>query len=95
MVRPTYDSNGLGGVDLGAWKKIKPKQLIIPLDVHVIRIATEFGLLNRKYADWQAAVELTSNLRLFNAEDPVRYDYALFGSGEDEKRQESSKRSTP
>jgi uncharacterized protein (TIGR02757 family) len=85
MVRPTFNEAGIGGVDLGRWKTIRASQLVIPLDLHVIRIAKEYGLLHRNIADWKAAIQLTSNLRLFNANDPVRYDYALFGKGVNEK----------
>lgn len=67
------------GVDFGLWKRISPAQLMIPLDVHVDRVARHFGLLTRKQTDWQAVVELTENLRLLDLEDPVKYDYALFG----------------
>lgn len=69
------------GVDFGIWKKVQPKDLICPLDVHVSRIARQYGLLHRKQDDWLAALELTANLRTFNAADPVRYDFALFGTG--------------
>mgnify|MGYP001201224872 CR=1 FL=1 len=73
------------GVDFGIWKKIKPAQLIIPLDVHVARVARHFKLLERKQTDWAAAVELTSALRSFNSKDPVKYDFALFALGALEK----------
>ncbi len=69
------------GVDFGLWKKIKPSQLLIPLDVHVDRIARRMGLLERRQTDWQAVLELTANLRCFDPEDPVKYDFALFGMG--------------
>lgn len=69
------------GVDFGLWNKIPPSALMIPLDVHVERLARKFKLLNRKQRDWQAVVELTENLRKFDAEDPVKYDFALFGMG--------------
>lgn len=74
------------GVDFGIWKKIKPNQLICPCDVHVDRVARRLGLISRKQTDWQTALELTENLRRFNAEDPVKYDFALFGLGVEEKR---------
>lgn len=67
------------GVDFGIWQRIQPAQLICPLDVHVSRTARNLGLLARKQDDWQAALELTENLRKMDAIDPVRYDYALFG----------------
>ena len=70
-----------GPVDLGLWKKIKPASLYIPLDVHVARTARELGLLERKANDKKAVIELTEKLREFCPEDPVKYDFALFGLG--------------
>jgi len=69
------------GVDFGIWKAITPNQLICPVDLHVARVAKRFGLLQRKQIDWQAAVELTKNLRQMDPADPVKYDIALFGLG--------------
>ena len=69
------------GVDFGLWKKISPSQLICPIDVHVARVARHFNLLQRKLVDWQAAIELTEQLRKFDKNDPVKYDFALFGLG--------------
>jgi uncharacterized protein (TIGR02757 family) len=69
------------GVDFGLWGKIKPNQLLIPLDVHVERVARELGLLQRKQVDWAAVIELTENLREFDKKDPIKYDFALFGLG--------------
>ena len=74
------------GVDLGIWKNILPSQLICPVDVHVARVAQRFGLLQRKPIDWQAALELTDYLRTLDAADPVKYDFALFGTGVMEKK---------
>ena len=68
-----------GIVDLGVWKKLKPKDLMIPLDVHVARVSRQLGLLDRKSNDRMAVEMLTSRLREFDAEDPVKYDFALFG----------------
>ena len=70
-----------GIVDLGVWDSIKPSQLYIPLDVHVGNTARKLGLLNRKSNDRKTVVELTEILRDFNSNDPVIYDYALFGIG--------------
>jgi uncharacterized protein (TIGR02757 family) len=67
-----------GGVDFGLWKRLKPSQLIAPLDIHSGRTARQLGLLTRKQDDWKAAVELTEQLRTFCPEDPVKYDFALF-----------------
>lgn len=69
------------GVDFGDWSQIPTSKLCLPLDVHVERIARSFGLLQRKQCDWKAVQELTANLRKFDAEDPARYDFALFGLG--------------
>jgi uncharacterized protein (TIGR02757 family) len=69
------------GVDFGLWKNISPADLMIPIDVHVERYARKFGLLERKQRDWQAVEELTANLRLYDKDDPVKYDFALFGIG--------------
>lgn len=76
MVR--RDNNG---VDLGIWKNISPAQLICPVDLHVARVARRFGLLKRKQTDWAAALELTDQLRRFDAADPAKYDFALFTLG--------------
>ena len=69
------------GVDFGIWKKINPSQLICPIDLHVARVAKRFNLLQRKQIDWVAAVELTDYLRTLDENDPVKYDFALFGMG--------------
>lgn len=69
------------GVDFGIWKRIKPTQLLMPLDVHVDRVARSLGLLSRKQTDWLAVLELTEQLRELDPEDPVKYDFALFGMG--------------
>jgi uncharacterized protein (TIGR02757 family) len=68
-------------VDFGMWKNISPAALICPLDVHVSNVARELNLLKRKQNDWQAALELTENLKRFDAKDPVKYDFALFSVG--------------
>lgn len=69
------------GVDFGLWTAITPSKLIIPLDVHSGSVARLLGLLNRTANDWTAAEQLTSRLRDFDASDPVKYDFALFGLG--------------
>jgi uncharacterized protein (TIGR02757 family) len=73
------------GVDFGIWKNISPAHLMCPLDLHSGRIARKLGLLHRKYDDWQATEELTARLRTFDPDDPVKYDFALFGIGINEK----------
>lgn len=69
------------GVDFGIWQGIPMRQLICPLDVHTGNVARKLGLLTRKQNDWKAAAELTAALRTFCPEDPVRYDFSLFGLG--------------
>jgi uncharacterized protein (TIGR02757 family) len=73
------------GVDFGIWKNIKPPELICPIDLHVARVAKRFNLLQRKQIDWQAAIGLTDYLKTLDPEDPVKYDFALFGLGVMEK----------
>lgn len=73
------------GVDLGLWQTILPSQLICPVDLHVARVARQLKLLGRPQTDWQAAEELTANLRKMDKHDPVKYDLALFGLGVIEK----------
>lgn len=68
-------------IDFGIWEQIQPKDLIMPIDVHVSRVARKLGLLQREKDDWKAAVELTNNLKEYDAMDPVKYDIALFGAG--------------
>jgi uncharacterized protein (TIGR02757 family) len=73
------------GVDFGIWKQISPAQLICPCDLHVDRVGRKLGLITRKQTDWYTAVELTQVLRSFDPLDPVKYDFALFGLGVEEK----------
>jgi uncharacterized protein (TIGR02757 family) len=73
------------GVDFGIWNSITSDMLICPLDLHAARVARRLGLLKRKQTDWQAALELTANLRKFDPHDPVKYDLALFGMGISER----------
>jgi uncharacterized protein (TIGR02757 family) len=77
--------NSKSGVDFGIWKSVPASVLMIPLDVHSGNTARKLGLLTRKQNDWQAVEELTANLRLFDSNDPVKYDFALFGLGMFEK----------
>jgi uncharacterized protein (TIGR02757 family) len=73
------------GVDFGIWNQIKPADLIMPCDLHVERVARKLNLITRKQTDWQTAVELTKRLREFDPLDPVKYDFALFGLGIEER----------
>ena len=68
-------------VDFGIWKKIKKSKLSCPLDVHTGRVARKLGLINRKQNDFKSLCELDKNLRLLDKDDPVKYDFSLFGLG--------------
>jgi uncharacterized protein (TIGR02757 family) len=72
------------GVDFGIWKRISPSILFIPLDLHSGNTSRRLGLLTRKQNDWKAVEELTDVLRCFDPEDPIKYDFALFGLGVNE-----------
>ncbi|MCB0375979.1 MAG: TIGR02757 family protein [Sinomicrobium sp.] len=73
------------GVDFGIWQSLSPAQLSCPLDVHSGNVARKLGLLQRRQNDAKALAELDGNLRKLDPEDPVKYDYALFGLGVFEK----------
>jgi uncharacterized protein (TIGR02757 family) len=68
-------------VDLGVWKSISPAELIVPLDVHILRISRLLGLTNRKQGDMKTAREITCAFRLISPDDPVKYDFALASLG--------------
>jgi uncharacterized protein (TIGR02757 family) len=68
-------------VDFGIWKKIKKSKLSCPLDVHSGRVARKLGLIKRKQNDIKSLIELDKNLRIFDKNDPVKYDFSLFGLG--------------
>jgi len=69
------------GVDFGLWGKISTSALMLPLDVHAGNESRKLGILMRKQNDWKAVEEVTENLRKFCPQDPIKYDFALFGSG--------------
>lgn len=73
------------GVDFGIWKNISPAKLSLPLDVHTGNIARKLGILSRKQNDWKAVEEVDMFLRKMDKNDPVKYDFALFGLGAFEK----------
>ena len=73
------------GVDFGIWKNISPSILSCPLDIHSGNVARKLGLLKRKQNDSKAVKELDVRLRQLDKDDPVKYDYALFGLGIYEK----------
>lgn len=71
-----------GIVDLGIWDAVPQSQLMIPIDVHVARMARQLGLVSRSQNDRRTVEELTARLRELSPDDPVKYDFALFGVGE-------------
>ena len=77
--------NDTHGVDFGIWKSLSPSQLSCPLDIHSGNVARKLGLLTRNQNDSRALEELDFNLREMDREDPVKYDFALFGLGVFEK----------
>lgn len=72
-------------VDFGLWNSISPAKLVIPLDTHSGQVSRRLGLLTRKQNDWKSVTLLTDTLRSFDAQDPVKYDYALFALGAEER----------
>ena len=75
-----------GPVDFGLWDFMPASDLYIPLDTHVARISREMGLLTRNANDFKSVIELTENLKKFDANDPAKYDFALFGYGVNEPK---------
>ncbi len=73
------------GVDFGIWKKIPPSALLCPLDVHSANTARKLGIISRKQNDRKTVEELMITLRKFDHNDPVKYDFALFGISAFEK----------
>ncbi|NOX16685.1 MAG: TIGR02757 family protein, partial [Chlorobi bacterium] len=64
-------------LDFGLWKEIPASKLLIPVDTHIARICRELGLTKRKNVSWKMAEEITENLKRFDADDPVKYDFAI------------------
>lgn len=73
------------GVDFGIWTNISPADLIMPIDVHVNKVANQLGLLNNEKLNWKTAIALTNSLKTYDELDPVKYDFALFGLGIEQK----------
>jgi len=73
------------GVDFGLWSHLKPRSLCLPLDVHTGTVARKLGLLQRNQNDWKAVEEVTGELKKLDPEDPIKYDFALYGLGVFEK----------
>ncbi len=74
MIRPD------DGIDLGLWKqfeKLRPDQLLIPLDTHLFKISKKLGLTKKKTANWKTAIEVTRSLKKIDPVDPTRFDFSL------------------
>lgn len=71
-------------IDIGLWgKEVDTKYLVLPLDTHTFRLSKKLGLLNRKTYDLQSALEITDNLKRFDEDDPIKYDFALYRIGQE------------
>ncbi len=70
-------------LDLGLWQNINKKDLILPLDTHTFKVSQKLGLLNRKTYDLKSALEITSVLKTFDKNDPIKYDFALYRIGQE------------
>lgn len=64
-------------VDLGVWKKVRPGQLIVPLDTHVIRVGQCLRLTTLKSPGWRMAADITAGLRAIDPIDPIRFDFSI------------------
>ena len=70
-------------IDMGLWKQSYISDLIMPLDTHTFNVSKKLGLLSRKTYDLQAAIELTQTLKVFDENDPLKYDFALYRLGQE------------
>ena len=70
-------------LDLGLWKGIDKKDLVLPLDTHTFKVSQKLGLLNRKTYDLKSALEITAKLKEFDSSDPIKYDFALYRIGQE------------
>lgn len=70
-----------GIVDFGIWKDTDPKDLVIPLDVHVHTEAQRLGITRRKSTDFATACEITDFFKDIFPDDPCLGDFCLFGYG--------------
>lgn len=72
-------------IDLGLWSKIDKRDLILPLDTHTFHVCKKFNLLRRDIYDLQSAIEITNNLKLFDKNDPIKYDFAIYRLGQEKR----------
>jgi uncharacterized protein (TIGR02757 family) len=75
MVRPA------DGIDLGLWSEVDPSILVIPVDVHIQKLARNLGLTRRRNVTFRTALEITERLRAFDRTDPIKYDFSLCHMG--------------
>jgi len=64
-------------VDLGVWRSVRPGQLIVPLDTHIIRLARCLRLTRYTSPGWKMAADVTARLRALDPRDPVRFDFSI------------------
>ena len=72
-------------LDMGLWQEVSKADLLMPLDTHTFHVSRNLGLLKRKSYDLKAVFELTQRLKAFDAEDPVKYDFALYRIGQERR----------
>ncbi|MBN2721349.1 MAG: TIGR02757 family protein [Campylobacterales bacterium] len=70
-------------LDMGLWSKIDKAHLLMPLDTHTFHLSQKLGLLNRRTYDMKAVIELTEQLKKFDASDPIKYDFAIYRLGQE------------
>lgn len=70
-------------IDLGLWKNVQTKDLLMPLDTHTFALGKKLGLIKRKAYDFRAVLELTESLRSMDKNDPIKYDFALYRLGQE------------
>lgn len=72
-------------LDLGLWRQVDRKNLLLPLDTHTFFVGKKLGLIKRKSYDFQAVLEITNNLKILDRTDPIKYDFALYRIGQEKR----------
>ncbi len=70
-------------LDMGLWSRVDKKDLLLPLDTHTFKVSQKLGLLDRKTYDLQSAVSITEQLKKFDNNDPIKYDFAIYRLGQE------------
>lgn len=70
-------------LDIGLWRRVDTKDLLVPLDTHTFHVGQKLGFIRRKSYDFKAVLELTESLKKLDANDPVKYDFALYRIGQE------------